>query len=41
VANLRGGLAACLREEVGGMSLDNFLVRLNRRSVEKFKSEDA
>ena len=35
-ARLRETLAKLLRHEVGGMSLDNFLVRAHRRYVEKF-----
>ena len=41
VVELRGALASALREEVRGMNLENFLVRPNRRSVEKFSEEDA
>ncbi|HLZ74831.1 DEAD/DEAH box helicase family protein [Phenylobacterium sp.] len=40
-ARLRETLAALLREEVGGMSLDNFLVRAHRRYIEKFGDEAA
>src|SRR5262249_37514199 len=32
----REGLAVCLRNEIAGMSLDNFLVRPKRRYVEKY-----
>ncbi|WP_161914423.1 DEAD/DEAH box helicase family protein [Methylosinus sp. C49] len=38
VAEIRASLAGALRSEVEGMSLDNFLVRPHRRSVEKFSS---
>jgi type I restriction enzyme, R subunit len=38
---LRHNLAAGLRSEVQGMSLDNFLVRAQRRYVEKFANEAA
>jgi type I restriction enzyme R subunit len=38
---LRETLAKLLREEVCGMSLDNFLVRAHRRYVEKFGDEAA
>jgi type I restriction enzyme R subunit len=41
VVDLRGGLASGLREEVRGMSPDNFLVRPHRRFVERFSVEDA
>jgi type I restriction enzyme R subunit len=34
--DLRERLAADLRNEIAGMSLDNFLVRPKRRSVEKY-----
>ena len=38
---LRAALTQLLRDEVGGMSLDNFLVRAHRRAVEKFGAEQA
>ncbi len=38
---LRGEIAKRLAEEVGGMSLDNFLVRAKRRYVEKFSDLNA
>jgi type I restriction enzyme R subunit len=38
---LRDGLAAELRTEILGMSLDNFLVRPHRRYVEKYSSGEA
>jgi type I restriction enzyme R subunit len=38
---LRGAVAGRLHEEVAGMSLDNFVVRPKRRSVEKFQDKDA
>ncbi|MEE4330599.1 MAG: DEAD/DEAH box helicase family protein, partial [Wenzhouxiangella sp.] len=38
---LRGAVAGRLQEEVAGMSLDNFVVRPKRRSVEKFHDKDA
>jgi type I restriction enzyme R subunit len=38
---LRETLAKLLRDEVGGMSLDNFLVRAHRRAVEKYGDEAA
>jgi type I restriction enzyme R subunit len=38
---LRDGLAGELRHEISGMSLDNFLVRPQRRYVEKYKSPEA
>lgn len=41
VAEIRASLAGALRAEVEGMSLDNFLVRPHRRSVEKFSSNAA
>jgi type I restriction enzyme R subunit len=41
VADLRQTLAGALRDEVRGMSLDNFLVRLHRRQVERFSDEDS
>lgn len=40
-ARLRETLAKLLRDEVGGMNLDNFLVRAHRRAVEKFGDERA
>lgn len=40
-AQLREELAARLRAEVQGMSLENFLVRPHRRYVEKYGSADA
>ncbi|HYE47806.1 MAG TPA: DEAD/DEAH box helicase family protein [Caulobacter sp.] len=40
-ARLRESLAQLLREEIAGMSLDNFLVRAHRRAVEKFGEEKA
>jgi len=40
-ARLRETLAKLLRDEIGGMSLDNFLVRAHRRAVEKFGAEAA
>ena len=36
--DLRERLAADLRNEIAGMSLDNFLVRPKRRRVEKYES---
>ena len=39
--NLRDELAERLREEVAGMSLDNFLVRPQRRLVEKYAEPEA
>ena len=41
IKKLRDGLAAELRTEVSGMSLDNFLVRPHRRYVEKYSSGEA
>jgi type I restriction enzyme R subunit len=41
IKNLRDGLAAELRTEISGMSLDNFLVRPHRRYVEKYSSGEA
>jgi len=41
VGKLRDDLAAELRTEISGMSLDNFLVRPHRRYVEKYSSTDA
>ena len=38
---LRDDLAGELRNEISGMSLDNFLVRPQRRYVEKYKSPEA
>lgn len=38
---LRKALAGRLREEVQGMSLDNFLVRPKRRLIEKYVGEEA
>ena len=38
---LRETLAKLLRDEIGGMSVDNFLVRAHRRYVEKFAAEAA
>lgn len=38
---MREGLAARLHEQVSGMSLDNFLVRRARRSVERFSEGSA
>lgn len=40
-ARLRETVAKLLRDEIGGMSHDNFLVRARRRSVEKFADEAA
>lgn len=40
-ARLRETLAKLLRDEIRGMSLDNFLVRAHRRYVEKFGDEAA
>jgi type I restriction enzyme R subunit len=40
-ARLRRTVAKLLRDEIGGMSLDNFLVRSHRRYVEKFAHEEA
>jgi type I restriction enzyme, R subunit len=41
VKKLRDGLAAGLRTEVSGMSLDNFVVRPQRRYVEKYSAQEA
>jgi type I restriction enzyme R subunit len=41
IKKLRDGVAAELRTEVSGMSLDNFLVRPQRRYVEKYSSGEA
>jgi type I restriction enzyme R subunit len=41
IKKLRDGLAAELRTEISGMSLDNFLVRPHRRYVEKYSSGEA
>src|SRR5207237_4864892 len=41
IKKLRDDLAVHLRTEVAGMSLDNFLVRPQRRYVEKYSSADA
>jgi type I restriction enzyme R subunit len=41
IKKLRDDLAAALRTEISGMSLDNFLVRPHRRYVEKYGSGDA
>jgi type I restriction enzyme R subunit len=41
IKKLRDGLAAELRTEISGMSLDNFLVRPQRRYVEKYSSKEA
>jgi type I restriction enzyme, R subunit len=41
IRELRDGLAAGLRTEISGMSLDNFLVRPHRRYVEKYSSGEA
>ena len=40
-ARLRETVARSLRDEVGGMSLDNFIVRAHRRAVEKFRDDAA
>ncbi|EKX55908.1 Type I restriction-modification system, restriction subunit R [Rhodobacter sp. AKP1] len=40
-AELAAGLRDRLHEEVAGMSLENFLVRQQRRTVEKFRHRDA
>ena len=40
-SRLRQTVVKLLRDEVGGMSLDNFLVRAHRRAVEKFGDEGA
>ena len=39
--DLRTGLSGRLRDEVAGMSLDNFIVRPKRRFVEKYQEEEA
>jgi type I restriction enzyme R subunit len=41
IRKLRDDLAAELRTEISGMSLDNFLVRPHRRYVEKYTATDA
>jgi len=41
IKKLRDDLAAGLRTEISGMSLDNFLVRPHRRYVEKYSSGEA
>jgi type I restriction enzyme R subunit len=41
IKKLRDDLAAELRSEISGMSLDNFLVRPQRRYVEKYSSGEA
>ena len=41
IKKLRDGLAAELRTEISGMSLDNFLVRPQRRYVEKYSTGEA
>jgi len=41
VKTLRDSVATDLRNEILGMSLDNFLVRPHRRYVEKYSSDDA
>lgn len=41
VTGLRQTLSAGLRDEVRGMTLDNFLVRPHRRQVERFSDEEA
>ncbi len=41
LAALRGGVVALLHAEVAGMSLDNFIVRPQRRWVERFAKSDA
>jgi type I restriction enzyme, R subunit len=41
IKKLRDDIAAELRTEISGMSLDNFLVRPQRRYVEKYSSGDA
>ena len=40
-ADLRSETAERLHQEVSGMSLDNFIVRQHRRTVERFKAADA
>ncbi|OIQ93603.1 type I restriction enzyme EcoKI subunit R [mine drainage metagenome] len=39
--NLREALVTRLREEIAGMSLDNFLVRPKRRLIEKYADDNA
>jgi len=39
--DLRGAVAAMLRDEVAGMTPDNFIVRPKRRLVEKYSQPDA
>jgi type I restriction enzyme R subunit len=41
VKTVRDGVAGDLRNEILGMSLDNFLVRPHRRYVEKFSADNA
>lgn len=41
VAEVHASLVRDLRAEIGGMSLDNFLVRPHRRAIEKFSSDAA
>src|SRR5262245_43729567 len=41
IKKLRDGLAAELRTEISGMNLDNFLVRPQRRYVEKYSTGEA
>jgi len=41
IKELRDDVAAGLRSEISGMSLDNFLVRPHRRYVEKYSTADA
>jgi type I restriction enzyme, R subunit len=41
IKKVRDSLAADLRTEISGMSLDNFLVRPHRRYVEKYSSGEA
>lgn len=41
VTDVRASLVRDLRAEIGGMSLDNFLVRPHRRAIEKFSSDVA
>ena len=41
IKKLRDDLAAEMRTEISGMSLDNFLVRPHRRYVEKYRSGEA
>jgi type I restriction enzyme R subunit len=41
LAGLRSDLAEYLRNEVAAMNLENFLVRPNRRAVERFSQRDA